>query len=86
MTDDGVGFDVSAPKESPTTGHFGLANLRDRTERLRGTLEIESKESVGTTIRGRVPVVTATHRPTELQIYSYLLNNQGPGEDGQREA
>ena len=86
LTDDGVGFDVNAPKESPTTGHFGLANLRDRTERLRGTLEIESKESAGTTIRGKVPVVTSTPRPTEVQTYTYLLNNQGLDEEGRGQA
>ena len=83
LVDDGVGFDVDNPKENPTTGHFGLANLRDRTERLMGRLEIESQSSVGTTVRGRVPVVNEAPRPKETQTSIYVFDNRQPVEDEQ---
>ena len=76
LIDDGVGFDVENPKESPATGHFGLVNLRDRTESMMGSIEIESKASAGTTIRGRVPVANEVPRPKEGQTAVYVLNNQ----------
>ena len=55
MHDDGRGFDVKNPEETPQSGHFGLVNFRDRIASIKGTLEIESQLSVGTTIRVRVP-------------------------------
>ena len=76
LSDDGTGFDVDNPGESPATGHFGLVNLRDRMERQMGTLEIESQISRGTTLRGRVPVVNETVRPTEVRTSVFVLNNR----------
>ena len=76
LADDGVGFDVDNPKESPATGHLGLASLRDRIERLMGTIEIESQVSAGNTLRGRVPLINEAHRPQQREVSTYLLNNQ----------
>jgi signal transduction histidine kinase len=51
IADNGRGFD---PK-SPTNGH-GLANLRDRIERLHGRCDWESSPGKGTTIRLQLPL------------------------------
>ena len=69
LADDGVGFDVENPRESPFTGHFGLASLRDRIERLLGRLEIESEPGRGTTLRARIPVVGEGPRPQESRVW-----------------
>ncbi|HUG31125.1 MAG TPA: GAF domain-containing sensor histidine kinase [Candidatus Limnocylindria bacterium] len=53
VEDDGVGFDLDRRMGS---GHFGLANLRDRASRVGGTLTIESEPSVGTRIIVRLPL------------------------------
>ena len=45
IADDGVGFDVQNPGESPASGHFGLSNLKDRIEAIQGTMEITSVPS-----------------------------------------
>jgi signal transduction histidine kinase len=56
VEDDGVGFDAEARLGS---GHFGLANLRDRAAALGGALTIESREAEGTRIIVRVPLSAA---------------------------
>ena len=35
-------------------GHFGIEGMRERVERLGGSLEIESTPSGGTTVRANV--------------------------------
>jgi two-component system, NarL family, nitrate/nitrite sensor histidine kinase NarX len=58
VEDDGAGF---APEGAGRSGHFGLAIMRERAERLGGTLQIESTPGRGTRLalsfpaRGRVP-------------------------------
>jgi signal transduction histidine kinase len=53
IADDGSGFD---PQARLGSGHFGLANLRDRAAALGGTLSIESAPSSGTRIIVRLPL------------------------------
>ena len=53
IEDDGVGFD---PARRLGSGHFGLANLRDRAAGLAGTLAIESEPALGTRIIVRLPL------------------------------
>lgn len=61
VADDGTGFDTTAAAPG---GHLGLANMRDRTSRLGGTLEVESGPR-GTTIIVHVPISgSATDLPT----------------------
>jgi signal transduction histidine kinase len=50
IDDDGVGFVTDSPYEG-----MGLANLRDRVERMGGTITIESVGGEGTTVRVRLP-------------------------------
>jgi PAS domain S-box-containing protein len=51
ISDDGVGFEAGG--EFP--GHLGLRSMRERAERLGGTLEVETAPGSGTTIRARIP-------------------------------
>lgn len=53
IEDDGVGFD---PSRRYPSGHFGLANLRDRAAGLAGTIVIESEPARGTRIIVRLPL------------------------------
>jgi ligand-binding sensor domain-containing protein/two-component sensor histidine kinase len=50
VADDGVGFDTSTESQGQ-----GLANLRRRTERLKGTCAVQSRPGAGTTVSVRVP-------------------------------
>jgi PAS domain S-box-containing protein len=51
VRDDGIGFDPSGS----FPGHLGLESMRERAERLGGTLEVESRPGNGTRILVRVP-------------------------------
>jgi signal transduction histidine kinase len=52
VEDDGSGFD---PGVTLGSGHFGLANLRDRTAAIAGQLTIETAPETGTRIIVRLP-------------------------------
>jgi signal transduction histidine kinase len=54
VSDDGCGF-TTGSQAGPTRGHFGLAGMRERTQRLHGRLEITSSPGRGTTVRAVVP-------------------------------
>jgi signal transduction histidine kinase len=49
LRDDGCGFDPS--RQRPTHGGHGLGHMRQRAQRLGGSLEISSHAGDGTTIR-----------------------------------
>ncbi|MEO8070307.1 MAG: two-component regulator propeller domain-containing protein [Acidobacteriota bacterium] len=55
IADDGVGIDM-ADMFAPERGHFGLVGMKERAERLKGTLAIQTTRGGGTTIRVVVPV------------------------------
>lgn len=46
VQDDGVGFDPAGTWERP--GRFGVAGMRERAERIGGTLQVESESGQGT--------------------------------------
>jgi signal transduction histidine kinase len=48
VADDGAGFEADAPH---IKGHFGLGGIQERAEAAEGSLHIESKVGVGTTVR-----------------------------------
>jgi PAS domain S-box-containing protein len=52
VSDDGKGFDT----KGDFPGHLGLRSMRERAERLGGTLAVESAPGMGTKIRAWVPV------------------------------
>lgn len=51
VSDNGVGFDT----DSEHPGHFGLNTMRERANELGGSLEIESRPQVGTTVQAIIP-------------------------------
>jgi signal transduction histidine kinase len=53
IRDDGAGFEVGT-QAGPRHGHFGLAGMRERVERLGGTFEVESTPGGGTIVRAAV--------------------------------
>ena len=56
--DDGSGFDTEQAI-GPAQGHFGLAGMAERAQRIGGTLTIRSQPGHGTTIEARLPVSRA---------------------------
>ena len=52
VSDDGIGFEPAG--DFP--GHLGLHSMRERTERLGGTLAVESAPGKGTQIRAWIPM------------------------------
>ena len=54
VRDDGRGFTLGS-QLGPDQWHFGLSGMRERIERLGGTLSIASQPGAGTTVRAVVP-------------------------------
>lgn len=48
--DDGCGIDAAILRQGYRSGHWGLPGIRERTERLRGALELWSQPAAGTEI------------------------------------
>jgi signal transduction histidine kinase len=65
VQDDGVGFDPRAagPPARPEEGGFGLAAVRQRVDRLGGSLVVESTPGAGTTLVVELPVDGAAAVP-----------------------
>jgi signal transduction histidine kinase len=60
VRDDGVGFDPGAERpRAGADGGFGLAGMRQRVQRLAGTLVIESEPGGGTAVSASVPAIPA---------------------------
>jgi len=55
LTDDGAGF-TTGTQAGVAQGHFGLQGMRERIERLDGTLRIRSAPGQGTTVHAEVPL------------------------------
>ncbi len=53
VCDDGAGFTLGK-QQGPGEGHFGLSVMRERAERLSGTVRVESAPGQGTTVHVRV--------------------------------
>jgi signal transduction histidine kinase/DNA-binding NarL/FixJ family response regulator len=69
VSDDGRGFDPDALSTAPTPGGgFGLPGMRERVQRLGGTLEIASRHTGtgGTTISARIPHQAPTPAPARV--------------------
>ncbi|MFM9010762.1 MAG: ATP-binding protein, partial [Planctomycetota bacterium] len=59
VRDDGRGFELGE-QAGPRHGHFGVAGMRERVERLGGTFEIDSTPGGGTLVRVTVPTEQRT--------------------------
>jgi len=57
VRDDGAGFDPQAPRAEAYEGGYGLLAMRERVQRIAGTLEIESEPGAGTAISACVPAI-----------------------------
>jgi signal transduction histidine kinase len=55
VSDNGCGFDPSATP-GPSQGHFGLEGIRERAERLDGSVKVESETGKGTKINVKLKV------------------------------
>ncbi len=64
VRDDGRGIPEDVLREGGRTGHFGLAGMRERAKRLRGTLRISSQPGAGSEIELRIPASLAYARET----------------------
>jgi two-component system sensor histidine kinase UhpB len=53
IRDDGVGFD---PAQAGQTGGMGLRGMEERTQRIRGELQIRSAPGHGTTVSVRAEI------------------------------
>jgi signal transduction histidine kinase len=53
ITDDGVGFE---PASDRLSGGFGISGMKERAQKIGGTLLIESAPGKGTKVYVRVPV------------------------------
>lgn len=62
VIDNGVGFDVQA--DFP--GHLGLRSMRERVQRLRGRLIIDSRTGEGTRLVATIPVVSQSEPALDL--------------------
>ena len=76
IADDGAGFDLADLERTQMLGHFGLVNLKDRIEGIDGTLEIESRPTLGTTLRAKVPTESRGPATPPFQVSTYLLRHQ----------
>ena len=66
IEDDGRGFDSTA-EPSGDGRHYGLIGMRERAEKLGGTLAISSAPGKGTLVRLRVPVARSAGRQPEVR-------------------
>ncbi len=60
VSDDGRGFDVQAAPEFPEA-HVGLRIMRERAQRIGGTIDVRSRPAIGTVVELKLPVTQASH-------------------------
>jgi PAS domain S-box-containing protein len=69
VEDDGVGFDVSSTSTNAgdyTKGGFGLFNIRERLDRIGGSVDIRSKQGHGTRVTLIAPINGKTKNPAPI--------------------
>ena len=55
IQDDGRGFDTTS-RAGLRSGHFGLAVMEERAQRIGGRLRVESRPGNGTLVEAEVPI------------------------------
>ena len=81
VRDDGCGFTLGQ-QVGPAQGHFGLDGMRERLERIGGTLEIKTSVGAGTTVRAAVPLRQAAGaRPPARPPLAAAKLNETPSHD-----
>jgi signal transduction histidine kinase len=56
VSDDGCGIPPDIVKQGERQGHWGMPGLRERSARIGGTLELDSRKDAGTSWRLHVPL------------------------------
>ena len=77
--DDGVGIDPAALEEGIRAGHWGVAGMNERAERLRGKLRIWSRPNAGTEVEVIIPASIAFESGSAW--ISFNKAGSGPGRD-----
>jgi signal transduction histidine kinase len=69
VEDDGSGFDPAAVSSLPV-GHYGLVGMKERVERMGGTLALNSRSGAGTAVIIEVPrkAVTEPDEMSEMRV------------------
>jgi signal transduction histidine kinase len=62
IADDGRGFDTVALREKAPRGHFGLAGMHERAQKIRSRLELSSRPGAGSAVLLHVPAAIAYRR------------------------
>ena len=75
IEDDGRGIGDINRENVVKSGHFGLANMRDRIERNGGSLEFGNSIPSGTTLTGTIPTANRTDVPTIISDYEITIAN-----------
>ena len=75
IEDDGRGIGDINRENVVKSGHFGLANMRDRIERNGGSLEFVNSVPSGTTLTGTIPTANRTDVPTITSDYEITIAN-----------
>jgi signal transduction histidine kinase len=57
--DNGTGIDPAILREGSAVGHYGLSGMRERSSKIRSSLELWSRPGAGTEIEVRVPAAIA---------------------------
>jgi signal transduction histidine kinase len=78
--DDGRGIEPDVLARGGRHGHWGLAGMRERAERLGATLDVASRPGEGTCIDVRVPAALA-YRTRSRRWQRWLLGRHD-GKDG----
>jgi ligand-binding sensor domain-containing protein len=71
VRDDGLGIDPQVLR-SGSDGHWGMTGMRERAERIGGTLKVRSRAAAGTEIELRVPGHAAFDREASGRSRSWL--------------
>ena len=75
VMDNGCGIGSIDGDAIVQSGHFGLANMRDRVERNGGLFEIGSAVVPGTSLVGNIPVAHRSVIPTQDSNYEVTIKN-----------
>jgi two-component system sensor histidine kinase DegS len=75
VEDNGRGIGGIDPANIVKSGHFGLANMRDRIERNGGVLEIGNATTSGTKLTGTISTASRTDIPERIANYEVTIKN-----------
>jgi signal transduction histidine kinase/ligand-binding sensor domain-containing protein len=74
IRDDGRGIDTDVQRAGGKAGHWGLLGMRERAQKVRGTLTLWSKPGAGTEIEVRVPARMAYQPKKRVNLRENLAS------------